>query len=160
MLWEYPLGFPIGAKPGDGDGRVPVRVEMKWFRAGEADVLRLAKSQPETRAKALEWLEGRTRPSWEVLYWFQPSNASYWTFCEGKHDHEDDKMLAEDGLRFETKGAAKDGRIQLEWDGEALKRWQEQKFHLSAKLEPGIWEFLPVEGVMEANMVACRVTKP
>ncbi|MFM2241555.1 MAG: hypothetical protein RLZ97_410 [Verrucomicrobiota bacterium] len=159
MLWEYPLGFSAGAKPED-DGRVPVRVEMKWFKAGEADLARLEKSKPETREKALEWLEGRARGWKEAVYSFRLGNPSIWAVSEGKHEVEDDLMMAEDGLTIETKGVAVEGSIKLDWDVKARERSKEKDSHLSATLEPGIWEFLPVEGVAGANLVACRIKMP
>jgi hypothetical protein len=156
MLWEYP------AASADEDPerlRPIVHVELRWFQAAEADGAKLGASGPETREKALKWLEGRVKLRREAVYDFQFGNPGCWMMSEGKHDPVNGRSISDDYFAIDTKGAEEGGRLKMEWKMTTAKGVKEESRSVRAEVEPGVWEFLPLKDDLEANMLACRVTK-
>lgn len=158
MLWEYPV------REGESEeeavqGNSAVQVEMRWFQANEADITKLGASKPETREKALQWLAGRAKLWREAGYGFKVGNPSVWQMTQGKHDPERGESISDESFTIQTKCQEEEGKLKMVWTTSVGKKGQEESTTLNAGMTSGVWEFLPVQGNPDANVIACRVTK-
>ena len=159
MLWEYPVSETDAEEK--AASKIPaVQIEMRWFQASESDLSKLAASKPETREKALQWLMGRAKLWREAGYGFKLGNPSVWQMTQGKHDPERGESISDESFTLQTQCREEAGKLKMSWMTSVQKKGEEKSSSLSAEMMPGVWEFLPLEGNPEANVIACRVTKP
>lgn len=158
MLWEYPV---LEEDSGEAVAQrsSTLQVEMRWFQASEADITKLGASKPETREKALQWLAGRAKLWREAGYGFKMGNPSVWQMTQGKHDPERGESISDESFTIQTKCQEEEGKLKMVWTTSVGKKGEEKSTSLNAEMTSGVWEFLPVQGNPDANVIACRVTK-
>lgn len=158
MLWEYPV-VEVDAKEEPMQEVSAVQVEMHWFRASEVDISKLTASKPETRVKALQWLAGRAKLWREAGYGFKPGNPCIWQVSHGKHEPEKGASISDENFIVQTECRDEVGKLRMKWTMISTKMGEDRATTLKSDMTPEIWEFLPVSGNPDANVVACRVTK-
>lgn len=137
------------------------RVQMLWFRATNADLQKLAQAKPENRAKAMEWLAGRAKLWTEAGFRARTGERTMWISrrAEPKIKDGDANELIE-GLSLDGNYSGQGEELRMEWSAEASYPAKAPvTFKLSSPAAPGVWIFLPVQDLAEANVVACRISR-
>ncbi len=162
MCWQYPVveRKPVNP-PVPDDGRLDsFHVELHWLRASDADLAKATSSKPETRDKAFAWLSGRAKLWKECGFYIRKSERMAWTLFDLKLELTGDEVVAEqDGFSVDGEIIADGDSINVDWNLGLTAKSETIEKKLTAKIVPGVWHFLPVEGIAGANLVACRFTK-
>lgn len=97
----------------------------------------------------------------EALYVSGPKEESDWEDTPGKNNTEDtDVPYAQEGLVVSTEKIEVIGKpVNASWKITVTTKGKSTAFPLNGKFEWDVWEFLPVEGLTQANVVACRIRK-
>lgn len=160
MLWLLATSDEGGeeAAPTDDAKSDGGRVEMIWFRVEEGDLEMLAKSKPETRDKAFKWLSGRGETWNECVFRYSIGNRVAWLASYGQAPASKDAAMREDRLSIDGEPTRAGDGIAFKWDIYTAELKSEEEIHveISSQVTPSIWEFTPVEGVAQANVVAWR----
>lgn len=158
QLWEFPVSG--SAIPRSIPGTEGLRMEMRWFQATPSDIAKLKESQSATRDKALQWLTARAKFWRETLYVSGPGSESEWEDTSGKNNLDDiEQPYAEEGLAVATEKIELGKPVNVSWKVTATVKGKSTVTPLTGKFEWDVWEFLPVEGIPQANVVACRIGK-
>ncbi|WP_193214917.1 hypothetical protein [Luteolibacter marinus] len=157
MLWRLATTTAPEDEAAAGD---PVgKVEMLWFKLPEADLGTLAKSKPETRDKAFEWLTGRGELWKESSFWVRGGERSAWMMAEGKLSLAKDQAVADESRAgFDVEIRVDGDTVKFAWNIFAKEQGSddEAKTKFVATATPGVWEFSEIKGIDGANVVAWR----
>lgn len=162
MLWQFSTveGHEPATKTFPGKPKAFMRVEMHWFQASSSDVITLGQSKPETRDKAFQWLSGRARRWKECGFQVRQDDQAVWSAMEGKLQLHG-KQVEQEEDRFSIVGGFSDAGdlVKMNWEVTVAKKEKMLNRTLSATVTPGVWEFIAIEGLSDANVVACRLTR-
>jgi hypothetical protein len=161
MVWQYPVvERQPEESPARDDGRWDsFHVELHWFQATDADLAKVAASKSETRDKAFGWLAGRAKLWQECGFHSRKGDRMAWSLCDLKLEMEGSEVVArQDGFSLDGEITGDGDSLQLSWNLVLFDNSDTTEQKLAATVVPGVWHFLPVQGVPGANVAACRVT--
>ena len=143
-----------------GKSKSAMFVEMCWFQGSTSDLASLGQSKPETREKAFQWLAKRAKLWRECSFWAKPTGKAGWSEAEGKYELQDKEPVAEEE-RFSIVGgfAVEGGKAKMEWEVMTSRKGKEVTRNLVSIVTPGVWEFIVIDGLPDANVLACRLSR-
>lgn len=162
MLWQFSSMEGSKRKTADGGGKSKsaMFVEMYWFQASTSDLASLGQSKPETREKAFQWLAKRAKLWRECSFRAMPTGKAGWSEAEGKYELQDKEPVAKED-RFSIVGGftAEGEKAKMEWEIMMSRKGKEVTRNLVSTVTPGVWEFIVIDGLPDANLVACRLSR-
>ncbi|MEO5914452.1 MAG: hypothetical protein ABIS50_09490 [Luteolibacter sp.] len=164
ILWQY------ASAEGESDaGRLltdgvkdALWVEMQWFKVTLSDLEMITRSKPETRGNALQWLSTQAKLWKDCGFRARPDDKISWHDSRGKLLMEEGRVVTKKEMFSLTAEVSEtDGKYQLAWEAKArTPELEDVPTHSkSGTITPGIWEFVVIEGLTDANLVACRLSK-
>ena len=121
----------------------------------------MARSQPATRETAFQWLGGRAKRVKECGFRIRPGDDAMWRDIRGKYVSEDGYAIpTREGFTIRATLAETGGSFRIDWTATIrdAERGERSTPTLSSAPAAGVWEFVRVEGLAEATVVACRLT--
>lgn len=136
-----------------------VRVEMPWFQASDADIAKLSLAKPEGRDKAVEWLRGRAKLWRDCGVLARAGERVLWSSVKSEDFTDGEILEKESGLYLDGGYSGRGQELKMEWTALAHKEGKEESSQtLAWPMMPGVWIFLPVKDLGNANLVACRLS--
>lgn len=165
MIWRLATSDEREEEPKEpDDGRfLAGKVEMKWFKVEPADLATLAKSKPDTRDKAFDWLAGRGEIWKDCLFWIRSGERSAWQTAEGKLSLEKGEAMPDEShLMIVCELTNVGDALKFNWEIHEKEKGnpKESEQKISATVATGIWEFSEIKGIESANVVAWRFAAP
>lgn len=164
MVWQYTTSDEKSVKKGPAaTGDNNLRAEMCFFKARPSEINAVGRCRPETSETALDWLRDRSRLWKEASFLAMADHETGWIDVEKAvsrpHASETAVEETEEGLSAKGKISKRGDQLELSFDFIArLKKGKEAKLNLGATVTPGVWEFRPIEGFPDANVVAFRLS--
>lgn len=164
ILWQYASAegeSDAGRLLTDG-GKDALWVEMQWFKVTLSDLETITRSKPETRANALQWLSTRAKLWKDCGFRARPDDKISWRDSRGKLSMEEGRVVTKKEMFSLTATVSEtDGKYQLAWEAKSqTPELEDVPTHSkSATVTPGTWEFVVIEGLTDANVVACRLSR-
>jgi hypothetical protein len=161
MIWQLSSldAHQAGGGQAAASPRTSLHVEMHWLRVAEADLPKLAQSKPETREKAFQWLSARARLWKECGFWVTQDDKAVWSETAGKLSLRGQEAVAEETPFAIEGGFSGADEVKMEWKATLGNGRNEWSRVVSATVTPGVWEFITIEGLPDANVVACRLSR-
>lgn len=148
----------------EAEAQVALTVDLLFFKATPAAIGQLAKSGPDTREKAAQWLMARG-PAWRAMRIRQQvGGIRRWTFSEEKLGMvgKAEEVIFKNALNLELTGKRADDVLSLDLvinrtEGNIGAPWFAEK-RLLETVTPG-WNFILLEKCGEVNALVYREVK-
>lgn len=156
MLWAY--NPSEGAAPAAPSS---LRLEARFCLAAPADIEQLKKATTETREKAVKWILGRSKTYRESTAPAAIGQKTSWEISDTKLDAKDGAVLVEQtAIHWDCKLAKQETGIESTWkislSGGGSKEETVHSMTLNSTLQ--IWDYTPVDGGKEFNLMIFRIS--